>query len=184
MCKYLVVSDIHGSSNAMDKINALITENHYDAILCCGDILYHGPRNGVSDDYNPKYLIEHLNQLNLPFINVKGNCDGEVDSMVLNFPIDNTVNTLFIGNHRLTMTHGHHLNPESDLSFLKDNDIFMYGHVHIPCAYKNEAGINILNPGSMTFPKQNNPKTYAVLTDKNFTIYTCDNDSVYLSLEF
>lgn len=182
--RYLVVSDIHGSSNAMNKINLLLENNRYDAILCCGDILYHGPRNGVSDDYDPKYLINQLNAIQLPFINVKGNCDGEVDSMVLKFPIDNTTNSMLVGNHRLLMSHGHHINPESDLSFLNKDDIFMYGHVHIPYAYQNNQGIYILNPGSTTFPKENHPKTYGELTANCFTIYRLDDDTQYMQITF
>lgn len=183
MKPYLVISDIHGSSLAANKIKALVESNQFKAILCCGDILYHGPRNGVSEDYDPKAVIEVLNNLAIPLINVKGNCDGEVDSMVLNFPIDNTCNSLFINDRRVFMTHGHHLNPDSDLSFLTNEDIFLYGHVHLPFSYQNEQGIYILNPGSMTFPKQGHPKTYGILDNNGFTIYTLD-DQKYQGIEF
>lgn len=175
----LVVSDIHGSTTASHKIKALMESNAFDLILCCGDVLYHGPRNGVSDDYDPKAVIADLSPYAKKIIAVKGNCDGEVDQMVLPFHVDSFNNKLWFNHHLLWMTHGHHDNPENASQYLNSGDIFLYGHVHIPCGYTNPEGIHILNPGSMTFPKEGHPKTYAILNDDGFTIYTLD-DQIYM----
>lgn len=183
MKPYLVVSDLHGSLIAAQKIQELYATGKFKAILCCGDILYHGPRNDLPSDYAPKQVIAILNTMKQSIINVKGNCDGEVDQMVLQFPIENLTNTLYLQNRKVFMTHGHHLNPSSDLSFLNTGDIFLYGHVHLPYSYQNDQGIYILNPGSIALPKENHPKTYAILSETGFTICTLD-DKEYQSVQF
>ena len=175
----LVISDIHGSTIASNKIKSLMETHDFDFILCCGDVLYHGPRNGLFDDYDPKQVIEDLSPYAKKIICVKGNCDGEVDQMVLPFSIDSLNNFLWFNHHKLWMTHGHHDDPSTAFKYLNENDIFLYGHVHIPCGYTNENHIHILNPGSMTFPKEGHPKTYAILNNDGFTIYTID-DQLYM----
>ena len=173
--KCLVISDLHGSTIASLKVHQLMETHAFDLILCCGDVLYHGPRNGVSEDYDPKQVIHDLSPYAKRIIAVKGNCDGEVDQMVLPFHIDSFNNTLWFNHHFLWMTHGHHDTPETCNKYLTNGDIFLYGHVHIPCGYTTKDGIHILNPGSMTFPKEGHPKTYAILDDDGFTIYTLDD---------
>jgi len=178
--RYLVVSDIHGDGESADIINKLNDSLNPDYILCLGDILYHGPRNDLPKNYNPKHVIEVLNKLKDKIIAVRGNCEAEVDQMVLDFPCMTTNNTIIFNNRKLFMSHGHIYSP-NNLPTLKENDIFLSGHTHIPTAYQNEDNIYLLNPGSITLPKENNPRTYAILEDYNFSIYTIE-DILYMSI--
>ena len=173
----IVVSDIHGS---IDSVNHLIDAmNHHDIheILALGDFLYHGPRNPLPEAYSPKEVIPVLNTLNIEA--VRGNCDAEVDQMMLNFPIMETYKEIQLEDKLCVMTHGHVYHPEVTPG---DPDILLYGHVHLPIA-KKDNGFIILNPGSITLPKENNPRTYGILEDHSFTIYTLDHQ-VFKSIEF
>lgn len=179
--KYLVVSDIHGGKDSAAKVKALWESGNYTAILSLGDILYHGPRNDLPADYNPKECIALLKPLGQDIINVRGNCDGEVDEMVLGVPILRESNILFVGNRKIFMAHSHTLFPGKNLE-LRAGDVFLYGHTHIPMA-KEKDGIYLCNPGSMTLPKENHPKTYGVLDETGFTIYTWD-EKEYMRIAF
>ncbi|MEA4875522.1 phosphodiesterase [Anaerorhabdus sp.] len=174
--KYLVVSDIHGSKPAAEKIVELMSNNQFDACLCLGDILYHGPRNPLPVGHEPKVVAELMNEKNKKIIAVRGNCDSEVDQMVLKFPIMSNENQLMLGNRRLFMTHGH-LNMIDDLSFLNQGDLFLFGHTHIPMAnYDNQ--LYLLNPGSMSLPKENYPRSYGVLDEEGFKVFSFDGDLI------
>ena len=175
--KKIVVSDIHGS---IDSVNHLLEAMEYhgiDQILALGDFLYHGPRNPLPEHYAPKEVIQVLNKLKIQA--VRGNCDAEVDQMVLNFPIMDTIRHIQVGKKLCVMTHGHVVNPEKPLANV---DMILYGHVHLPIA-KKEKDLIVLNPGSITLPKENNPRTYAILDDHSFTIYTLDHQ-VFKSISF
>ena len=173
--KYLVVSDIHGAYSGAKALEESFKYHNCDAILCCGDILYHGPRNDLPHDYEPKKVIEIIKSLTTDIITVRGNCDGEVDEMVLGFPIQSTTNYFYLDkDHKVCMSHGHVFSPEH-LPPLKPHSIFLSGHTHIPTAGINENGIYLLNPGSISLPKGNHPRTYAILDEKSFTIYTLDH---------
>lgn len=170
--KLLIISDIHGSLYYAKKaITAYETENaNYIVIL--GDELYHGPRNPLPQEYNPKEVALLLNKYKDKIIAIKGNCDSEVDEMVLDFPIMAAYSTILYNSRRLFLSHGHIYN-ESNLPKLNDGDIFMYGHTHIPVAKKQE-NIYIFNPGSISLPKENNPNTYGVLRDNTLLIKEFD----------
>ncbi len=134
--KLFFISDIHGSvyylNNALDKFK----EENADYIIILGDILYHGARNPLPKEYNPKGVIEIINNYADRIIAVRGgNCDSEVDQMVLDFPIMADYSTIFYNNKRLFLTHGHIYN-ENNLPKLMDEDILIYGHSHIPKAEK------------------------------------------------
>lgn len=178
---YLIVSDIHGSLSGAAAILNAMEVHHPDYILCLGDILYHGPRNDLPEDYAPKKVIEIMNSISHKIIAVKGNCDGEVDQMVLQFPVLSTTNFIPYHHHFIAMSHGHTYSPDT-LPYLQKGDIFLSGHTHIPACIKKD-GIYLLNPGSVSLPKQNHPKTYAVLKDNTFTVYTTDY-TPYMSIAY
>lgn len=179
--KYLVVSDIHGALSGAQAILNAKEHHHIDNILCLGDILYHGPRNDLPEDYAPKKVIEIMNSLKDNIISVRGNCEAEVDQMVLEFPCMADYNAFYMNERKIFLTHGHIYSP-NNLPTLREGDIFLSGHTHIPTT-DNKNGIYLLNPGSISLPKQNHPRTYAVLSDTDFTIYTLDHN-VYMHIDF
>lgn len=179
--KYLVVSDIHGSLSGAQTVPESFAFHQADWILCLGDVLYHGPRNDLPTDYAPKKVIPIMNDLTKKIIAVRGNCDAEVDQMVLQFALTADYNVLPLGNRKLFMSHGHIYSPDH-LPVLNDGDIFLSGHTHIPTA-KKENGIFLLNPGSVSLPKGGHPATYAMLDEQGFTVYTLDHNS-YMQIDF
>ena len=179
--KFLVVSDIHGSADYTKKALEAYALHKPDQILLLGDILYHGARNPLPQGYNPQEVVALLNPLADKIIAVRGNCDAEVDQMLLNFDILRDCATLFLGGRRITATHGH-LFPLDPPPHSFPGDIYLFGHIHIP-VIRQENGITLLNPGSITLPKENSPHTYALLDEHGFTIMTIDHE-VYQSLTF
>lgn len=179
--KYLVFSDLHGSFDALQFVLNAYKKYDCDAFLCLGDILYHGPRNDLPKSYNPKKVIEELNPYGPKILAVKGNCDGEVDQMVLNFPVLATYNSFYFNHRRFFLSHGHTYSP-NNLPELENGSVFLSGHTHIPTA-KKENGIYLLNPGSCALPKQNHPQTIAVLDENRFEIFKEDGSS-YMHIDF
>ena len=166
--KIFFMSDIHGSAFYTAKALEKFREEKADYIVILGDELYHGARNPLPLHYNPKEVIELLNGYADKILAIRGNCDSEVDEMVLNFPMMATYSIMLYNNRRIFLTHGHVYNEEK-LPKLSAGDIFVYGHTHIPKAEK-QGDIYILNPGSITLPKENNPNSYGVLENNLFTI--------------
>jgi len=166
--KLFFISDIHGSIYYLNKALDKFKEEKADYIIILGDILYHGARNPLPKEYNPKKVIEIINSYADRIIAIRGNCDSEVDQMVLDFPIMADYSTILYNNKRLFLTHGHIYNG-NNLPKLMDGDVFIYGHTHIPKAGKI-GNIYVINPGSITFPKENSPQSYGVLEDNIFTI--------------
>ncbi len=179
---YLVISDIHGSLSGAEALLDGLDRYEPEAVLLLGDVLYHGPRNDLPEDYRPKEVIRLLNPVAEHIYAVRGNCDAEVDQMVLDFALTADYNQLPLGRKRkIFMSHGHIYSPEH-LPKLCPGDIFLYGHTHIPRAERKD-GIFLLNPGSISLPKGGHPKTYGILNEEGFTICTEDHQA-YLSLEF
>lgn len=167
--KYLVISDIHGAkSGALCAIEAFQL-HHCDMIICLGDILYHGPRNDLPSTYAPKEVIKLLNPLKDKIIAVRGNCDAEVDQMVLEFPILADYNILFINDRKFFLTHGHHYGPQAKPT-MEATDYLLSGHTHVPTTADH-----MLNPGSITLAKNGHPNTYAIIDDDHFSIYDTDH---------
>ena len=166
--KLLVISDIHGSLFYLKKIIEIFEKNLYDKIIILGDELYHGPRNPLPKDYNPKEVAELLNKYKNKIIAVRGNCDSEVDQMVLNFPIRADYNMILWENKKIFITHGHIYNIDNPLSIEK-GDIMLYGHFHVPMI-KEKDGIIFLNPGSISLPKENSLNSFGVFENGNFYI--------------
>ncbi|MBP3867841.1 MAG: phosphodiesterase [Solobacterium sp.] len=168
MRNYLVISDIHGDKAGAGLIQEAIDLHQPERILLLGDVLYHGPRNDLPNQYDPKAVIAFINNLKTPVTAVRGNCDAEVDQMVLNIPITADYNCFPLGSRTLFLTHGHVYSPEH-LPILKAGDLFLYGHTHIPSALQ-AGGIYLLNPGSVSLPKENHPRSYGLLTETAFTV--------------
>lgn len=177
---YLVISDIHGSLDGALLVKNAFKKHNADCILCLGDILYHGPRNDLPNDYYPKKVIPILNDLANYIISVRGNCDAEVDQMVLDFACTSDYNIIPYQNNKIFMSHGHIYSP-NNLPTLNKGDLFLSGHTHIPTAELNNEGIYLLNPGSISLPKNGHPKTYGTLQNNIFNIYTIEND-LYMSI--
>lgn len=178
---YLVVSDIHGAYSGAQAIEDALKYHNLKNTLCLGDVLYHGPRNDLPNDYAPKKVIPIMNQLKNNIICVRGNCEAEVDQMVLEFPCMADYNIVPMKTHKVFMSHGHIYSP-NNLPTLNENDCFLSGHTHIPTAYQKD-GIYLLNPGSISLPKEDHPRTYAVLTDDSFTVYTLEHKE-YMKIDF
>lgn len=158
--KYLIVSDIHGSVTALQKVLNYFHNNQCDMLCLLGDILNFGPRNSIPEGHNPQEVACKLNALSSKVIAVRGNCDSEVDQMLLRFPIQSDYTLLVDEGKRLLLTHGHLYNPENTAHL--DFDALFFGHTHIPQLYKTNEGKIICNTGSVTFPKEGNPPTFAV----------------------
>ena len=176
--KLLIASDIHGDIECCKATIEAAKAHNVKKIVLLGDILYHGPRNDLPRDYAPKAVISALNEIGDKLICVRGNCDTEVDQMVLNFPILSTTAMIYDGERDLTMclSHGHVYNPDN-LPPMSEGDVFLYGHTHVTKA-ENRGGVLCLNPGSVTLPKENNPKTYAIYEGGTFTVYDFEGNEV------
>jgi len=174
--KIFVISDIHGSNHYLNKALEAYEEEKADYLLILGDELYHGPRNPLPEDYNPKEVSEKLNRYKEKIITVRGNCDSEVDQMLLEYPIMSDYSILFLNQKKIFATHGH-IYSEEKLPHLSKGDIFIYGHTHLPVA-KKEDGIYILNPGSITLPKGGNKNSYGLFEDNNFYVKDLDGNVI------
>lgn len=170
--KWLIASDIHGSAYYCEKLLEAYRREGADRILLLGDILYHGPRNDLPEGYAPKKVIELLNERRNDILCVRGNCDTEVDQMVLRFPILADYAILTVKNRLIYATHGHvyhndHLPP------LHSGDILLHGHTHIPACEEYETH-TYLNPGSVSIPKAGSSHSYMTLQDTRFVWKTLD----------
>lgn len=174
--KLIIASDIHGGAECCRALLDAAERERADRILLLGDILYHGPRNDLPTDYAPKKVIEMLNAIKDKLICVKGNCESEVDQMVLDFPIMQESALVYDGESDLTlfMSHGHKFSP-ANLPPLPARSVFLYGHTHVK-KVERVGDTVCLNPGSVTLPKENNPKTYATYQSGKIQIKTLDGD--------
>ena len=179
--KLMFASDIHGSAFYARKMLELFEQSGAERLVLLGDILYHGPRNDLPKEYAPKEVIAMLNPLRDRIYAVRGNCDTEVDQMVLNFPILADYALLLTEERAIYATHGHIFN-ENHLPPVVDGDVLIHGHTHLLEAktIQTEDGrkVWILNPGSVSIPKGGNPNTYALLEDGVFRILTLENEVV------
>lgn len=175
--KYFIASDIHGSAYYCRKMLEAYRREQAEKMILLGDILYHGPRNDLPREYAPKEVIPLLNAYRNEILAVRGNCDAEVDQMVLEFPImaDYAVLQLKKG-RQIYLTHGHVYN-EKKLPPMKKGDVLLHGHTHVLRAEKKKDLI-FLNPGSVSIPKEGNPPTYAILEKGIFTIRTFEDKTI------
>ena len=149
--KLLIASDIHGSAYWCGKLLELAQQEQPDKLVLLGDVLYHGPRNDLPAQYAPKQVIAMLSDWKEKILCVRGNCEAEVDQMVLPFPCMATYSQLLVDGKTFFLTHGHHYNPDA-LPQLEEGDVFLYGHTHVKLDEVRQ-GIRCLNPGSVSIPK-------------------------------
>ena len=163
----MIASDIHGSSSFCKEMLDAFDREQADKLLLLGDILYHGPRNDLPKDYAPKTVISLLNERKEKLLCVRGNCDTEVDQMVLEFPIMAEFCILYENGRMVFATHGHSFN-EQNLPMLKRGDVLLHGHTHVPACKETEDYI-YLNPGSVSIPKEGSWHGYMTLKSGFFT---------------
>lgn len=174
--KYMFASDIHGSAYYCRRLLEEYQKSGAERLILLGDLLYHGPRNDLPKEYAPKEVIAMLNGMKDEIYTVRGNCEAEVDQMVLEFPVLADYAVFVLNGLTFFATHGHVFNQEH-MPPLKKGDILVHGHTHLLKA--EQFGDNyILNPGSTSIPKGGNPATYAVLDDKTFCILDFDGNVV------
>ena len=179
--KLMFASDIHGSAYYCRRMLELYQKSNANRLILLGDILYHGPRNDLPKDYAPKEVIAMLNPLKDQILAARGNCDTEVDQMVLEFPILADYAFLLVEGQAIYATHGH-IFHENHLPPVQDGDVLIHGHTHLLEAkeIRTEDGrrIKILNPGSVSIPKGGNPATYGILEDGVFSILDLENREI------
>ena len=176
--KWFIASDIHGSAYYCKQMLASFEKEGADKMLLLGDILYHGPRNDLPKDYNPKEVIDLLNAKKDKILCVRGNCDTEVDQMVLQFPILADYCIITDADKVIYATHGHNFN-ENNLPPLCKGDILLHGHTHVPKCTPHE-NYTYINPGSVSIPKENSHHGYILLENGVFTWKDFDGNVVEL----
>ena len=169
--KYFILSDIHGSEGALKVALDAFRESKSNYLVILGDILYHGPRNPLPENHNPRGVVELLNPLKEKIIACRGNCDAEVDQMLLDFPVMSDYALVVDNGTRLFCTHGHIYSPEK-LPKLSENEVFFFGHTHIQQLYRSPDGIVICNPGSISLPKENSAAGFAIYENRTITNYS------------
>lgn len=174
--KLMFASDIHGSAYYCRKMIEAYQAEKADRLILLGDILYHGPRNDLPREYAPKEVISILNGYKNDICAVRGNCEAEVDQMVLDFPVMADYCIILEGALTIYATHGHIYN-ETNLPPLKEGDVLIHGHTHVLRAEKREH-YTLLNPGSVAIPKEGNIPTYAILENGVFSIKGFDGELV------
>ena len=172
--KWLIASDIHGSAYFCRKLTERFAAEQADRLMLLGDLLYHGPRNDLPEEYAPKTVIALLNPLADRILCVRGNCEAEVDQMVLDFPVLADYALISEGDVQIFATHGHVWNADT-LPKLRRGDILLHGHTHVPLC-KEVSGHVILNPGSVSIPKDGSAHSYMILENCVFTWKTLDGD--------
>lgn len=179
--KWMIASDLHGSAYYCREMVKAFEREGADRLMLLGDLLYHGPRNDLPKDYAPKEVIPMLNQLKPKLCCVRGNCEAEVDQMVLEFPVMADYCILPVGKQLVYATHGHIYNLKN-LPPLAPGDILLHGHTHVPAWTEFGEGNLYLNPGSLSIPKENSPHGYMTLEGETFQWKTLDGE-VYHELK-
>ena len=172
--KWLIASDIHGSAYWCRRLLEKYAQEKADRLILLGDVLYHGPRNDLPDEYAPKKVIEMLNGMSDSILCVRGNCDTEVDQMVLKFPVLADYALLDLGERMIYMTHGHVYN-ENNLPPLREGDILLHGHTHVSKCV-DHGNYVYMNPGSVSIPKENTPHGYMTLENGTFLWKSLDGE--------
>ena len=176
--KLLIASDIHGSAYWCGRLCEEIEKENPDRVILLGDLLYHGPRNDLPRDYAPKEVIPILSRYAQQILAVRGNCEAEVDQMVLDFPILADYAVLPVGQRLVYATHGHIYNKKN-LPPLAPGDVLLHGHTHVP-AWTEFGQRNVcLNPGSLSIPKENSCHSYMTLEGETFQWKDVETGEVY-----
>lgn len=171
--KIIVISDIHGSLFYMNKIKEIIDKSNVDKIVLLGDLYYHGPRNPLTQEYNPQQVANILNSYKDKILCVRGNCDAQVDEMISEFKFNDNVK-LDINGKRFFFTHGHRYNIDN----LSDNiDVIVYGHFHTGFI-KQKDNVICVNSGSISLPKDNTKNSYLIIDDNNIKLMDLDGNVI------
>ena len=175
MAGLLICSDIHGDAVSAQKVIDAFERHGAERLVILGDILYHGPRNDLPDGYAPKKVIEILNPYSDKILAVRGNCEAEVDQMVLTFPVLADYAFIERDGLRIFATHGHTFNKNS-CSNLGKGDILLHGHTHVPVVESFGNENYYINPGSTSIPKENSPKSYIYYENRCFSFRTLEGE--------
>jgi putative phosphoesterase len=181
--KFFIASDLHGAAARTEKTLAAFEAEKADILLLCGDYLNHGPRNGLPEDYAPQKVAPMLNRYAEKIVGARGNCDSEVDQMLLGFPMMADYAIVFAGGRRCFLTHGHIYTPqalalrESPAPRLPAGSVFISGHTHISVLEYRD-GILFLNPGSPVMPKGGSRAGYAILCERSAALKTLDGETI------
>lgn len=165
--KIMIASDIHGSEFYCSQLIQAYEREGADRLLILGDVLYHGPRNDLPRDYAPKKVIAMLNAMKEDIYCVRGNCDTEVDQMVLEFPVLADYALIPAGDKMVYATHGHVYN-EKNLPPMHTGDVLLHGHTHVPKCIEHENYV-YMNPGSVSIPKEDSHHGYMIMEGNKFT---------------
>ena len=171
--KWMIASDLHGSYFYASQMQQAFEREQADRLLLLGDLLYHGPRNDLPEGYAPKQVMPLLNGMKDRLLCVRGNCDAEVDQMVLEFPVLADYAVLPVGRRLVYATHGHVYNTKTPPP-LAPGDILLHGHTHIPAWEPFGQGSLYLNPGSVSLPKEGSAHSYMTLENGCFRWKTMD----------
>ena len=174
--KLMFASDIHGSLPVAERVLALFAESGARWLVILGDVLNHGPRNALPEGYAPAQVAERLNSVAERIIAVRGNCDSEVDQMLLHFPITAPWQQVLTEHQRLFLTHGHLYGP-ANLPPLAAKDVLVYGHTHLPVAEKRDE-IFLFNPGSVSIPKGGFAASYGLLDGHKLQVLALNDQQV------
>ena len=164
--KWMIASDIHGSAYYCSRLIEAYKTEQAERLLLLGDVLYHGPRNDLPRDYAPKKVIEMLNAMKDDIFAVRGNCESEVDQMVLQFPVLAEYALIPAGDSLIYAVHGHNYN-EKNLPPLHKGDILLNGHTHVPKCVEHDDYV-YMNPGSVSIPKEDSHHGYMIFEDNVF----------------
>ena len=179
--KWMIASDLHGSAYYCRKMLEAFEREGADRLFLLGDLLYHGPRNDLPREYAPKEVIPLLNGKKEKLLCVRGNCDAEVDQMVLEFPVLADYAVLPVGRRLIYATHGH-IYHVKNLPPLAPGDVLLHGHTHVPAWTEFGQGNLYLNPGSVSIPKENSPHSYMTLEENTMQWKELESSAVFHEL--
>lgn len=179
--KWMIASDLHGSAHYCRKMLEAFEREGADRLFLLGDLLYHGPRNDLPREYAPKEVIPLLNGKKEKLLCVRGNCDAEVDQMVLEFPVLADYAVLPVGQRLIYATHGH-IYHVKNLPPLAPGDVLLHGHTHVPAWTEFGQGNLYLNPGSVSIPKENSPHSYMTLEGNTMQWKELESSAVFHEL--
>ena len=179
--KWMIASDLHGSAYYCRKMLEAFEREGADRLFLLGDLLYHGPRNDLPREYAPKEVIPLLNGKKEKLLCVRGNCDAEVDQMVLEFPVLADYAVLPVGRRLIYATHGH-IYHVKNLPPLAPGDVLLHGHTHVPAWTEFGQGNLYLNPGSVSIPKENSPHSYMTLEENTMQWKALESSAVFHEL--
>lgn len=179
--KWMIASDLHGSAYYCRKMLEAFEREEADRLFLLGDLLYHGPRNDLPREYAPKEVIPLLNGKKEKLLCVRGNCDAEVDQMVLEFPVLADYAVLPVEQRLIYATHGH-IYHVKNLPPLAPGDVLLHGHTHVPAWTEFGQGNLYLNPGSVSIPKENSPHSYMTLEGNTMQWKELESGAVFHEL--